>query len=277
LSVLALAIGVTAASAQPSDDRAKAAAHFKQGQEFFKVNDYDRALKEYQAAFELSHEPLLVFNIALCHDRANRPEQALDGFKHYLDLAPNGSVAGEAREDVARLAPIVDTIRAERTAEEARRRDQLRREQAERDATAAQRARVAAEAEQRSKRRRTLETTTARLERRARIERWSAVASGTVGVISFAIATKYGLDARSAANAITQHDGPWTDALLARDAEGHRAGTKAIVFAGVGGTALVGASVLYLFGRHHDTKANGLRLELQPTSGGGSASIVVSF
>jgi len=111
--------GTTPAPGPDADGRAKAAAHFKQGQAFFQRGDYDRALTEYQAAFELSAEPLLVFNIALCHDRANRPEQALEDFRRYLAQAPNGPVADEARDDVARLTPIVDKLVADRAAAQA--------------------------------------------------------------------------------------------------------------------------------------------------------------
>jgi tetratricopeptide (TPR) repeat protein len=113
------------AAAEPdAATRAKASAHFKQGQAFFNRGDFDRALAEYQAAYEISAEPLLVFNMALCHDRAGRPEQALASFKRYLELAPEGTVADEAREDVARLTPIVDKLAADRAAEEARKRDE---------------------------------------------------------------------------------------------------------------------------------------------------------
>jgi len=131
LLVILVALRPHPARSQPEPEpRAKAAAHVKQGQAFFQRGDFDRALAEYQAAFEQSAEPLLVFNIALCHDRANRPEQALVAFRRYLELAPDGAVSDEAREDVARLAPIVDNLTAERAAaaaaatEEARRRQQ---------------------------------------------------------------------------------------------------------------------------------------------------------
>lgn len=118
-------INTKPAAAEPdAATRAKAAAHFKQGQAFFNRGDFDRALAEYQAAYDISAEPLLVFNMALCHDRANRPEQALASFKRYLELAPDGAVADEAREDVARLTPVVDKIAADRTAEESRKRDE---------------------------------------------------------------------------------------------------------------------------------------------------------
>jgi tetratricopeptide (TPR) repeat protein len=141
----------SAASAQPtaqpaappdpppdSDARTQAAARVRQGQAYFQRGDFDRALTEYQTALDLSAEPLLIFNIALCHDRANRPEEALREFQHYLQLAPSGSVAEEARGDIARLTPIVEKIVADRDAERARQRDA-----AARRAEADQRAEVA--------------------------------------------------------------------------------------------------------------------------------------
>ena len=122
-SLLALRAGPAAAdspaAADPADSRAKAASSFKQGQAYFQRGDYDRAIAEYKVAFELSKEPSLVFNIALCHNRANRPEQALESYRKYLELAPNGDVSDEAREEVARLTPVVEKLAAERTAAQA--------------------------------------------------------------------------------------------------------------------------------------------------------------
>lgn len=130
--VALLALGAAPAGAQPTpDDRAKAEASFKQGQAYFQRGDYDRAIAEYQAAFELSAEPSLLFNIALCHDRASRPEEALQGYRRYLELVPDGTVADEARDEIARLTPIVDQLAAERAAraaaEEARQREEAAR------------------------------------------------------------------------------------------------------------------------------------------------------
>jgi tetratricopeptide (TPR) repeat protein len=138
IAVVVVAIAVIALRAAPvaaepdADNRAKAAEHFKQGRAFFQRGDYDHALAEYQAALDLSAEPLLIFNIALCYDRANQSEQALQSFRRYLELAPDGAVADEAREDIARLVPIVDKLAADRAAEEARRREQAAKRDAPR-------------------------------------------------------------------------------------------------------------------------------------------------
>jgi tetratricopeptide (TPR) repeat protein len=144
--VATLAPGAAQAQAPAEPDaRTQAAAHVRQGQAYFERRDYDRALAEYQTALELSAEPSLIFNIALCHDRANRAEEALKMFQRYLELAPNGDVAEEARGDIARLTPIVEKIRADRDAEQARQReDAARRAEADRRAEAALRSAVAA-------------------------------------------------------------------------------------------------------------------------------------
>jgi len=153
---LVAAVALPAAADIDPDSRAQAAAHVRQGQAFFQRGDFDRALAEYQIALELSAEPSLIFDMALCHDRANRPEAALHAFLRYLELAPNGSVAEEARADVARLAPIVDRIAAER----ARQRDAAaRRAEADHRQEAALRQTAAAN-------------------RRARIARYVLVAGG---------------------------------------------------------------------------------------------------
>lgn len=135
--IAALTLDAPAAQADP-DARAQAAAHVRQGQAFFQRGDFDRALAEYQTALDLSAEPSLIFNIALCHDRANRPEEALRAFQRYLELAPNGSVADEARVDVARLIPIVEQRAAARTAAQQRQRQEAaRRAEADRRQEAA--------------------------------------------------------------------------------------------------------------------------------------------
>jgi|SRR5689334_16457664 len=108
------ALGASPAAADASEDRGKAAAAFKQGQAYFQRGDFDRAIPEYQLAFDLSKEPSLIFNIALCHTRANRPEEALKFYKRYLEIAPDGDVSDEAREEVARLTPVVEQLAADR-------------------------------------------------------------------------------------------------------------------------------------------------------------------
>jgi tetratricopeptide (TPR) repeat protein len=275
LAIAALLVAGTAVAQPASGTRTRAAARFKQGQEFFKGGDYDHAIVEYEAAFQLSHEPLLIFNIALCHDRARRPADALAAFQRYLALVPVGEVADEAREDVARLTAVVDALHAQTAAAAAEAAEQARRAEAAHAAeaeSAAQRDR-----ERRDAARRDREQRASGLASRSRIERWTGISTVAVGAISLGAGVKYGLDARSAAAEITDHRGAWTDAVLARDEAGRSAQTRMIVFTSVGAAAAIGGVVLYLFGRHHDMEASRLRLELDAVSRAAAVALAGRF
>ena len=169
---------------------------------------------------------------------------------------------------MARLTSVVDAIHARQAAEAAAAAEAARRAEAARAPEAADRDRR--DRERREAHRRERAERAERLARRSRLERWAGLAVGAAGAASLAVAAKYGLDARSAAADITAHRGPWTDRDLMRDAEGRAAGNRAEVFAAVGGAALIGGGLLYLLGRHHDTEASRLRLEIQAQPGGGA-------
>jgi tetratricopeptide (TPR) repeat protein len=260
--VAALAGAAIAQPRPPLDDatRARASAHVKQASAFFRTQQWDRAIAEYQAALDLTGEPLMIFNIALANDRAGRAELALAGYKKYLDLAPTGQIADEARDSVARLSPIVDKIAADRAASAARAAEAeaaasaARKAEADRQATAAAaraaRAARAADAD--------------RADARASRLRWLALGAGVVGVAGVGVGVKFGLDARSASQFISDHRGNWTDDVLARDAEGRSAETKMIIFTSVGGAALVGGGILYLMSRSARGNAERMRLDVGP-------------
>jgi tetratricopeptide (TPR) repeat protein len=273
---IAVVLAMLCASAAAAPDAAaikKASAHFKLGQEFFKSRQWDRAIVEYQAALDLTGEPLLVFNIALAHDRAGRAEEALAGFQRYLDLASDGPVADEAREDVTRLVPIVDKLHADRAAEEARKAklaDQARTD-------AARQADAAKQAEAEKVRRIELAGRADAVARHGRIQRWEGIAIASAGVILAGIGVKFGLDARSIADELGHHQGAWTDADIARDGEGSSAGKKSVVLTGLGAAAIAFGGVLYVIGRGSDRRAEQMRLGVAPTPHGGSVSLSFGF
>lgn len=258
LAILAVVAAVAtlaprAAHAQDAetDARAQAAAHVRQGQAYFQRADFDRALAEYQTALDLSAEPSLIFNIALCHDRANRPEEALKMFQRYLELAPNGSVAEEARGDVARLTPIVEKIVADREAEQRRQREEAaRRAEADRRAEVALRQAVAAN-------------------RRARLARYLIAGGGMVagaGGIIYFLAHQHADGVANDKDPAHYLDDRHT-LLLERDiAYGAYA---------VGGVALAAGLVLALTARHAGA-SDGAQLSAAITPGGATLSVVWS-
>jgi tetratricopeptide (TPR) repeat protein len=274
LVVLALVAG--AAAAEPKkEDRAQAAAHFKQGQAFYKNGDYDHAIQEYQAAYALSQEPLLLFNIALCNDKAQRPEKALEGFQHYLDLAPDGEVAEEAREDIARLTPIVDQIRAKRAAEDAQRADANAR--AKQEADAARRAEEAKRADAAKRAQAARDAAAAPIAQRARHERWAGYAGLGLAAISAGWAVREGVVAKQDSDAVASNTKGWTDALLAKEREGRSANDQMYFWAGAAGALAVAGGVMFWLAHRNEQHAEEVRVGALPLPGGAAVSVTVRF
>src|SRR3990170_2893073 len=99
-SILALVVLAAALAAPPAAAQARrkpptkaqlreAKAHFEKGDAHYAAKEWDQAIAEFQAAFDLAGAPLLMFNIAQSHRLKGEPERALDAYRRYLELEPN--------------------------------------------------------------------------------------------------------------------------------------------------------------------------------------------
>jgi len=70
--------------------------HVDQAQRYVGEENYDRAIEEFQAAYQLDREPVLLLSIGRCHFLAGRPKQALD----FYQLALKEKLSHDEREDV---------------------------------------------------------------------------------------------------------------------------------------------------------------------------------
>jgi len=100
-AVLLLLI-VSPASAYAQDAR-KARAHARQAKAYFDAGDFTRAAQEYQAAHDLDKRPTRLYNIAVCHERNGDRAQALNMYRRYLQLDPDGAGSQAAAESIAAL------------------------------------------------------------------------------------------------------------------------------------------------------------------------------
>jgi len=125
LTLLVTLAGV--ASAQTP--RALAKVHFDQGEAYFKAGTYDKAAEEYQAAYDLVPEPGLLFNIGLAFENFGDATRATAAYLRYLEVAPDGVKALEARARLEALNRWLDeAAEAEQREAEARaRRDDAAR------------------------------------------------------------------------------------------------------------------------------------------------------
>lgn len=90
---------VHAQDASPSDTEAR--LHFEAARSHFERGAYEEALREFQAAYELSHRAELLYNLYLSAERMGDLDQAIDYLDRYLH---EGAPAAELRTQLeARL------------------------------------------------------------------------------------------------------------------------------------------------------------------------------
>lgn len=103
LAPLVVALGVVLTAGVAQADRAMARRHFEQGTGAFQQGKYDAAIAEFQTGFREEPLPDFLYNIALAHQRANRPREAVQYYDLFLLLATSSRDRDEAKAQVARL------------------------------------------------------------------------------------------------------------------------------------------------------------------------------
>jgi tetratricopeptide (TPR) repeat protein len=90
---LLLAVGacLVAGSASAEPRRNTVTQQYERGVRYFEARDYDRAIAEFSRAYEESHAPELLFNLAQCYRAKGRGSctEAVRLYKQYLDEVNN--------------------------------------------------------------------------------------------------------------------------------------------------------------------------------------------
>ncbi|HVV81727.1 MAG TPA: tetratricopeptide repeat protein [Kofleriaceae bacterium] len=84
-------------------DRDRARREFERGQAAYAAGDYRTAIEAYIAAYRLAPFPELVFDIGQAQRLAGHDGRALEAYQMYLQEAPTGALAAEARAHVLEL------------------------------------------------------------------------------------------------------------------------------------------------------------------------------
>lgn len=96
LAVLLLANGAAARSANEFD------RHVAEAQRSYADKNFDKAVEEFQAAYNLDPEPVLLLSIGRCHFLAGRPSRALDFYQQALRGKLSSSEQKEALASITR-------------------------------------------------------------------------------------------------------------------------------------------------------------------------------
>lgn len=83
--------------------REEARAAFDEAEKYYKLLQYDEALKFYQRAYLLSNEPLLLFNIGQCYRQLGDTERAIKTYQNFLRENPTSDIRAKVEGILAEL------------------------------------------------------------------------------------------------------------------------------------------------------------------------------
>ncbi len=89
-------------SAAQSDDEF-ARRHFESGAAYLQRSDYEAALREFKAAYELSKRAPLLLDLATVYERMGKLDPAIDALRGYLRAAPFASDRSTVEARIANL------------------------------------------------------------------------------------------------------------------------------------------------------------------------------
>lgn len=98
-------IASPALAVEPSAQH-QAAQAYAAGAAAFKAKQYAAALASFERAFKLDPVPILLYNIARCHEEMGNAQEAVTGFRLYLARAPQAA----DRADVERRIRVMEAI-----------------------------------------------------------------------------------------------------------------------------------------------------------------------
>jgi tetratricopeptide (TPR) repeat protein len=101
VTLAVLSLGTHAWGEESPEERAR--PHVEAGRAAFAGERYEEAIREFQAAHELIERPMLLYNIAVCHERLEHRREAVDVYFQYLSAAPEAENADEVRSRIDRL------------------------------------------------------------------------------------------------------------------------------------------------------------------------------
>jgi len=109
LTSLALGALLLATTARAEDDRVpEAQRHFEAGMASFNLEEYDKAISEWEAGYRLKPAPQFLYNIAQAYRVSRRPDKALTFYQKYLRLAPKAANRPEVERHIEVLKPLVE-------------------------------------------------------------------------------------------------------------------------------------------------------------------------
>jgi tetratricopeptide (TPR) repeat protein len=271
LAAAALATAIpTAARAQAPDkpapevsdeDRAAARRHFTRGKELHAAGRYQEAAAEYTEAYQRYPAPAFLYNVAQVYRLAGDRDAAIENYRKYLELEPDGEGSADAREF---LAALEAASKAEREPGKRRKKEPTPEPAFSGGADPIDPIQVDPPRDDRQPGRNA-----------GRGKKIAGLAFGAAGVVGLGVAVGFGIKARSAADELSDYDGPWGEAQDKTYKDGEAAERIMFVSAAIGAAALSTGAVLYYLGNRDAARASERRLQFSAAAGEGEAMLLV--
>lgn len=96
-------VGMAAAVPAYAQDYEAAGQHFASAQEAYDKGDFAKAAAEYQKAYDIAKDPVILFSIGECYDKAGKIDLAVKNYHAYLAQSPAASDRAQVERRVAEL------------------------------------------------------------------------------------------------------------------------------------------------------------------------------
>jgi hypothetical protein len=100
---LAVALILTAAAPAFAQDFEAAGKHFQAAQEAFAQQRFKAAAVEFQAAYDNSKDPILLYNVGEAWERGGDGHKAVDAYRAYLKAMPSATDKAEVQRRIAAI------------------------------------------------------------------------------------------------------------------------------------------------------------------------------
>jgi tetratricopeptide (TPR) repeat protein len=238
-----------------SDNKEKARVHFQKAKELHEKKQYAEAAAEYLEAYRYMPAPAFIYNAGQVYRLGDQKEKAIEHYKKYLALEPNGEGAADARQFIAELGAALE---AEKTAPG--------NGAGEPGGSSGLGEGAGGEAP----------PTRDSGERPGRSLMLAGMVSGGIGVAALGAAVVFALRARSAESDLDGYQGVWTPDREDRYASGESAERNMAVSVVVGVAALGAGGTMYFLGRRKAQRADAARTSIGAAAGGDAALLWVT-
>ena len=109
LLILVGALCLTAGVASAKDDVNQAREHYKRGTTLYDLGKYPEAIAEFQQAYEIKDDPVLLYNIAQSYRLSNSYQDALRFYRTYLRKNPKAVNRDEVEQKIADMETLLNT------------------------------------------------------------------------------------------------------------------------------------------------------------------------